>query len=95
MIATHLRQKLGRIDLESRDDRAQVGAAQRERKRDIRPGVRRPRMALGPGAPDLPEGIVSPANERSRHYLRERALVSARSVLGGLHDEYSLAPALT
>lgn len=55
----------------------------------------RPHMALGPGVPDPPEGIVSPANERSRHHLRERAVVSARSVLGGLHHEYLLAPALT
>jgi hypothetical protein len=45
--------------------------------------------------PDPPAEMVSPANERSRHHLGERAVVCARSVLGGLHHEYSLAPALT
>jgi hypothetical protein len=56
--------------------------------------VARPHMALGPGVPDPPAGLVTPANERSRHELGERAVVCARPVLGGLHHEYSLAPAL-
>jgi hypothetical protein len=30
----------------------------------------------------------------SRHRLGERLVVRAKSVLGGLHHEYSLAPAL-
>jgi hypothetical protein len=38
--------------------------------------------------------VVLPANERSRHHLGARVVVRARSVLGGLHREYSLAPAL-
>jgi putative transposase len=54
----------------------------------------RPHMALGPGVPDPPARVVLPANERSRHHLGARAVVGARSVLGGLHREYSLAPAL-
>jgi putative transposase len=51
-------------------------------------------MALGPGVPDPPAGAVLRANEKSRHHLGARAVVCARSVLGGLHHEYSLAPAL-
>jgi len=54
----------------------------------------RPHMALGPGVPDPPAGVVLPANERSRHHLGARAVVRARSVLGGLHREYSLATVL-
>ena len=54
----------------------------------------RPHMALGPGVPDPPAGAVLRANEKSRHHLGARALVCARSVLGGLHHQYSLAPAL-
>ena len=56
--------------------------------------VARPHMALGPGVPDPPAGSVWHANEKSRHRLGERALVCARSLLGGLHHEYSLAPEL-
>jgi putative transposase len=55
----------------------------------------RPHMALGPGVPDPPAGMVPPANERSRHHLGERAVVCARSVRGGLRHEYPLAPAFT
>src|SRR5438876_2460417 len=54
----------------------------------------RPHMALGPGVPDPPAGMVLPANGRSRHHFGARAVVRARSVLGGLHHEYSLATAL-
>ncbi len=52
----------------------------------------RPHMALGPGVPD-PRAEV-PANEKSRHRLGARTVVWARPVLGGLHHEYSHAPAL-
>ena len=51
-------------------------------------------MALGPGVPDPPVGVVLSTNERSRHHLGARAVVRARSVLGGLHREYSLSPTL-
>ena len=37
----------------------------------------------------------SPHTKRSRHHLAERAVEGTRSVLDGLHPEYSLAPALT
>ena len=51
----------------------------------------RPHMAFGPGVPDPPAGMVLPAEERPWHRWGARALVRARSVLGGLHREYSLA----
>jgi putative transposase len=53
----------------------------------------RPHMALGPGVPDPPAGAVLRTNGKSRHHLGARAIVCARSVLGALHHEYSLAPA--
>ncbi len=56
--------------------------------------VARPHMALGPGVPDPPVRPAMRADEKSRHRLGARMLVCARSVLGGLHHEYSLAPAL-
>jgi transposase InsO family protein len=52
----------------------------------------RPHSALGPGVPDPPENVVIPEPE-ARHRLAEDALVLAKSILGGLHHEYSLAPA--
>ena len=52
----------------------------------------RPHMALGPGVPDSPAGVGLRNNDRSRHHLRARTVVCARSVLAGLHHEYSLAP---
>jgi transposase InsO family protein len=54
----------------------------------------RPHMALGPGVPDPPPDVVSSATRRTRHRIGERLAVRARSVLGGLHHEYQLAPAL-
>jgi transposase InsO family protein len=54
----------------------------------------RPHMALGPGVPDPPAGSVLHPNDKPRHRLGARAMVCARSVLGGLHHEYSLASAL-
>jgi transposase InsO family protein len=56
--------------------------------------VARPHMALGPGVPDPPMRTAMRADEKSRHRLSARTMVCARSVLGGLHHEYSLAPAL-
>ncbi len=47
--------------------------------------------ALGPGVPDPPhEAAVFPKSE-FRHRLAAGALVLEKSVLGGLHHEYSLA----
>jgi transposase InsO family protein len=54
----------------------------------------RPHMALGPGVPDPPSGVVPPATQPTRHRIGERLGVRARSVLGGLHHEYLLVPAL-
>jgi transposase InsO family protein len=54
----------------------------------------RPHMALGPGVPDPPSEAVPFATQPTRHRIGERLGVRARSVLGGLHHEYRLAPAL-
>ena len=54
----------------------------------------RPPMALGPGVPDPPSVVVPPATPLTRHRMGERLGVRARSVLGGLHHEYQLVPAL-
>ncbi len=53
----------------------------------------RPHMALGPGVPDPPSEVVPSAIPLTRHRLGEHLSVRARSVLGGLHHEYLLAPA--
>jgi putative transposase len=55
----------------------------------------RPHMALGPGVPDRPAGAAVRVDEKSPYHLGARTIVCARSVLAGLHHEYSLAPALT
>ena len=52
----------------------------------------RPHMVLGPGVPD-PPAIVSRSMLRSRHILADFESVRSKAVLGGLHHEYSLAPA--
>jgi hypothetical protein len=49
-------------------------------------------MVLGPGVPD-PPAIVSRSMPRSRHILADFESVRSKAVLGGLHHEYSLAPA--
>jgi len=41
--------------------------------------------------PDPPRGSARIQSAESRHRLAAGALVLARSVLGGLHHEYSLA----
>ena len=53
----------------------------------------RPHSMLGPGVPDPPRGAVVVPKSESRHRLAAGALVLAKSVLGGLHHEYSLATA--
>ena len=54
----------------------------------------RPHSALGPGVPDPPQqsGRVRVPKLERRHRLAASALVLARSLLEGLHHEYSLAP---
>jgi transposase InsO family protein len=51
----------------------------------------RPHAALGPGIPDPP--ATTPTTQKSRHRLGRQVAVRARSVLGGLHHEYSLVAA--
>ena len=53
----------------------------------------RPHSALGPGVPDPPKEYVKAPKSTSRHGLAAGALVLVKSVLGGLHHEYSLAAA--
>lgn len=50
----------------------------------------RPHMALGPGVPDPAPAPTLASEENPRHRLGEHLVVRARSVLGGLHHEYSL-----
>ena len=51
----------------------------------------RPHMALGLGVPDPPAALPQNLNRRSRHRLPEGVAVRGEPVLGGLHNEYSLA----
>ena len=51
----------------------------------------RPHSSLGPGVPDPLKECVKVPKSTSRHRLAAGAVVLARSVLGGLHHEYSLA----
>jgi len=53
----------------------------------------RPHMSLGPGVPDPPAKQACVDHQQDRHRLGDHLMVCARSVLGGLHHEYSLAPA--
>jgi transposase InsO family protein len=50
----------------------------------------RPHSRLGPGVPDPPRGAAAVPKSESRHRLAAGALVLAKSVLGGLHHEYSI-----
>src|ERR1022692_2703641 len=50
---------------------------------------RRPHMALGPGVPDPPIGSP-PLSINSCHRRGESFAIRAKSILGGLHHEYSL-----
>ena len=53
----------------------------------------RPHSALGPGVPDPPQEQMQVPKPESRHRLAANAIVRVKSVLGGLHHEYSLATA--
>ena len=55
----------------------------------------RPHSSLGPGVPDPPRGAAVIPKSEPRHRLAPGALVLAKSVLGGLHHEYWLAPTPT
>jgi len=55
----------------------------------------RPHMSLGPGVPDPPAHSTPPLNPpESRHRMGTAPQVRVQSVLGGLHHEYSMQPAL-
>ena len=54
--------------------------------------VGRPHMALGPGVPDPPLAIATTNRHKSRHRRGERYFVRAKSILAGLHHEYSVEP---
>jgi transposase InsO family protein len=54
----------------------------------------RPHMALGAGVPDPPPKSALLLSRQSRHWIAEGLVVLSKSVLGGLHHEYSLAPAV-
>jgi len=44
--------------------------------------------------PDPPSEVVPSATQQARHRIGEPLGVRARSVLGGLHHDYLLAPAM-
>jgi putative transposase len=54
----------------------------------------RPHMALGPGVPDPPPATTQPSTQLSRHQIGGRLMLRVKSILSGLHHEYSLAPQL-
>jgi len=51
----------------------------------------RPHSALGPGVPDPPHDLAAIPKTSSRHRLAAGTLVLTKSILGGLHHEYSTA----
>jgi putative transposase len=53
----------------------------------------RAHMSLGPGIPDPPAHTLPMAQPSTRHTLIEGLAVRARSILGGLHHEYSYVTA--
>jgi len=54
----------------------------------------RPHSSLGPGVPDPPGILAMVQKVKSRHRLGEGVAMLAKSVLGGLHHEYSMAPSV-
>jgi putative transposase len=52
----------------------------------------RPHMALGPGVPDPPLAQFDYPYPNAHHRRADSYAVRARSILGGLHHEYFLAP---
>ena len=51
----------------------------------------RPHSSLGPGVPDPPKERMKVPKSTSRQRLAADALIRVKSILGGLHHEYSLA----
>jgi hypothetical protein len=55
----------------------------------------RPHSSLGPGVPGPPNPAVAIVTRSNyRHRMEEGVAVRAKSVLGGLHHEYFLVPAV-
>ena len=55
----------------------------------------RPHSSLGPNVPGPPNTVVTSARPSNfRHRLGEGVAVRSKPVLGGLHHEYSLTPAI-
>jgi len=55
----------------------------------------RPHSSLGPGVPGPPQPeLVNAKPTNFRHEVEEGVAVCSNSVLGGLHHEYSLVPAV-
>jgi putative transposase len=55
----------------------------------------RPHSSLGPGVPGPPNTAVVIARQSNfRHRLGEGVAVRTKSLLGGLHHEYSVVPAV-
>ena len=52
-------------------------------------------MSLGPDVPDPPADLAQIPHENSRHHVDRRLVVHAKTILGGLHHEYSLVAAGT
>jgi putative transposase len=50
----------------------------------------RPHSTLGPGVPDPPEKYEVMPTLKTRHCLAADTLVLVKSVLGGVHHEYSV-----
>ena len=51
----------------------------------------RPHTSLGPGVPDPPPKAAAFQIQQTRHRMPQGLVMAGRSVLGGLHHEYSLA----
>src|SRR5258708_39869462 len=54
----------------------------------------RPHSSLGPGVPDPPDILAMVRKREPRHRLGEGVALLVKSVLGGLHHEYSMAPSV-
>src|SRR5919108_4085555 len=62
--------------------------------RPFQPNRAHPHASLGRGVPDPPPTPMLARNRASRHRLGAPLVVRAKSMLGGLHHAYSLAPTL-
>ncbi len=64
-------------------------------KAENRAAVSQKWTALGPGVPDPPLTNLEHPRPNSRHRRGESYAVRVNPILGGLHQEYFLAPAYT